>query len=153
MTDLANQQFSAADQAWVDGFLARTTLFLGPDPEIMTDHRMAPRTAEEEHRFSTGVGSWNNAFMAGCFLNLLRIGNGRFEEALDNLNAARRNGWTAAEALIDVSQRTWISEIREDHDEYDRSVGDGDAELRVERREVVAQQAGVHAGHRGADRA
>ena len=48
MTDLAQQEFSAEDQAWVDRFLAQTTLFLGPDPAIMTDHRMAPRTAEEE---------------------------------------------------------------------------------------------------------
>ncbi len=48
MTDLAKQAFSAEDQAWVDRFLAQTTLFLGPDPEIMTNHRMAPRTAEEE---------------------------------------------------------------------------------------------------------
>jgi len=48
MTDLARQRFSMEDQEWVDRFLAQTTLFLGPDPEIMTDHRMAPRTAEEE---------------------------------------------------------------------------------------------------------
>jgi len=50
MTDLARQRFSMEDQEWVDRFLAQTTLFLGPDPEIMTDHRMAPRTAEEERR-------------------------------------------------------------------------------------------------------
>ena len=48
MTDLAKREYSAEDQAWVDRFLARTTLFLGPDPEIMTNHRMAPRTAQEE---------------------------------------------------------------------------------------------------------
>src|SRR6266705_3850168 len=36
------------DQEWVDQFLAETTLFLGPDPEIMNNHRMAPRTADEE---------------------------------------------------------------------------------------------------------
>jgi acetone carboxylase, alpha subunit len=48
MTELAKQEFAAEDQAWVDQFLAQTTLFLEPDPEIMTDHRMAPRTPDEE---------------------------------------------------------------------------------------------------------
>ena len=48
MTELAKQEFAPGDQEWVDRFLAGTTLFLGPDPEIMTDHRMAPRTADEE---------------------------------------------------------------------------------------------------------
>jgi acetone carboxylase, alpha subunit len=33
-------------------FLAGTTLFLGPDPEIMNDHRMAPRTPDEERLLS-----------------------------------------------------------------------------------------------------
>jgi acetone carboxylase, alpha subunit len=52
MTELAKQEFAPGDQEWVDRFLAQTTLFLGPDPEIMTDHRMAPRTAEEERLLS-----------------------------------------------------------------------------------------------------
>jgi acetone carboxylase alpha subunit len=41
-----------SDQEWVDQFLSETTLFLGPDPEIMNDHRMAPRTAEEDRLLS-----------------------------------------------------------------------------------------------------
>ena len=52
MTELAKQEFAPGDQEWVDRFLAETTLFLGPDPEIMTDHRMAPRTADEERLLS-----------------------------------------------------------------------------------------------------
>jgi acetone carboxylase alpha subunit len=48
MTESAKQEFGAEDQEWVNQFLAQTTLFLGPDPEIMTDHRMAPRTPDEE---------------------------------------------------------------------------------------------------------
>jgi len=44
---MSEAQFTAEEQRWVDAFLAETTLFLGPDPEIMNDHRMAPRTAEE----------------------------------------------------------------------------------------------------------
>ena len=38
----------AADQALVAKFLKDTTLFLAPDPEIMNEHDLAPRTAEEE---------------------------------------------------------------------------------------------------------
>jgi len=45
---MSETQFTAEEQEWVDAFLAETTLFLGPDPEIMNDHRMAPRTAEED---------------------------------------------------------------------------------------------------------
>ena len=48
MIDTTTQTFTAEDQEWADRFMAGTTLFLGPDPEIMRDHRMAPRTALEE---------------------------------------------------------------------------------------------------------
>jgi acetone carboxylase, alpha subunit len=57
-------QFTPQEQEFIDAFLAETTLFLGPDPEIMNDHRMAPRTAEEERLLSGPVdandldGSW-----------------------------------------------------------------------------------------------
>src|SRR6202451_3235314 len=53
MTDQNLQEFT--DQEWADRFLAETTLFLGPDPEIMNDHRMAPRTAEEARLLSGPV--------------------------------------------------------------------------------------------------
>src|ERR1700685_1604734 len=53
MTDQNLQESS--DQEWVDRFLAETTLFLAPDPEIMNDHRMAPRTAEEDRLLSGPV--------------------------------------------------------------------------------------------------
>jgi acetone carboxylase, alpha subunit len=45
-------EFTSQEQQWVDAFLAETTLFLGPDPQIMNDHRMAPRTAEEDRLLS-----------------------------------------------------------------------------------------------------
>ncbi len=48
MTDTAKQTFESEDQEWANRFLAGTTLFLGPDPAIMRDHRMAPRTPLEE---------------------------------------------------------------------------------------------------------
>jgi hypothetical protein len=52
---MSDAQFTAEEQEWVDAFLAETTLFLGPDPEIMNDHRMAPRTAEEDRLLSGPV--------------------------------------------------------------------------------------------------
>jgi len=52
---MTEQQFSAEDQEWVDRFLTGTTLFLGPDSEIMRDHRMAPRTAEEDRLLSQPI--------------------------------------------------------------------------------------------------
>src|SRR6185437_11700028 len=52
---MSETQFTAEEQEWVDAFLAETTLFLGPDPEIMNDHRMAPRTAEEDRLLSGPV--------------------------------------------------------------------------------------------------
>ena len=39
--------YSAGEQAKVDQFLAGATLFLGPDPEIMRNHKSAPRTLLE----------------------------------------------------------------------------------------------------------
>ncbi|HEX7660361.1 MAG TPA: hydantoinase B/oxoprolinase family protein, partial [Pseudonocardiaceae bacterium] len=44
----AINDITAADRVRVDRFLAEATMFLGPDPEIMNDHKSAPRTAEEE---------------------------------------------------------------------------------------------------------
>lgn len=43
MADLTDQE-----QQWVDKFMDETTLFLGPDPDIMRNHQIAPRTAYEE---------------------------------------------------------------------------------------------------------
>ena len=55
MSEANAGQFTPEEQEWVDAFLAETTLFLGPDPEIMNDHRMAPRTAEEDRLLSGPV--------------------------------------------------------------------------------------------------
>jgi acetone carboxylase, alpha subunit len=52
MTEPATTGFSPDEQSRVDKFLAETTLFLGPDPDIMRDHKSAPRTAEEERLLS-----------------------------------------------------------------------------------------------------
>ena len=52
MTELATPGFTPDEQSRVDKFLAETTLFLGPDPVIMRDHKSAPRTAEEDRLLS-----------------------------------------------------------------------------------------------------
>ena len=43
------------EQEWVDKFMDETTLFLGPDPEIMRSHHIAPRTEIEEEFIARGV--------------------------------------------------------------------------------------------------
>ena len=44
----ANIELDVQDQKLIKKFLKDTTLFLGPDPEIMRDHRIMPRTETEE---------------------------------------------------------------------------------------------------------
>ena len=51
MTELQTG-YSAGEQAKVDEFLAGATLFLGPDPEIMQNHKSAPRTLLEDKLLS-----------------------------------------------------------------------------------------------------
>lgn len=46
---------SPLEQEWVDKFMDETTLFLGPDPEIMRSHHIAPRTEIEEEFIARGV--------------------------------------------------------------------------------------------------
>ena len=43
----AMNEISPEDAARVDRFLAEATMFLGPDPEIMRNHKSAPRTPAE----------------------------------------------------------------------------------------------------------
>lgn len=54
MTDLPEQQTPALtdltdqEKQWVDTFMDETTLFLGPDPDIMRHHQISARTEYEE---------------------------------------------------------------------------------------------------------
>ena len=43
------------EQAVLDRFLADNRLFLGPDPEIMRNHTLEPRTAEEDAVLKKGL--------------------------------------------------------------------------------------------------
>jgi acetone carboxylase alpha subunit len=47
-TNEINQSVSEQDQAVIDKFMKDNKLFYGPDPEIMTDHGLQPRTEEEQ---------------------------------------------------------------------------------------------------------
>ncbi|WP_336631170.1 MULTISPECIES: hydantoinase B/oxoprolinase family protein [unclassified Microbacterium] len=46
---------SPLEQEWVDKFMDDTTLFLGPDPEIMRSHHIAPRSEMEDDFIARGV--------------------------------------------------------------------------------------------------
>ncbi len=50
------QQLSAQEQQWVDKFMDETTLFLGPDPEIMRHHQIAARTEHENYCMTSDTG-------------------------------------------------------------------------------------------------
>ena len=49
------QALSPLEQEWVDKFMDETTLFLGPDPEIMRSHHIAPRSEMEDQFMARGV--------------------------------------------------------------------------------------------------
>jgi acetone carboxylase alpha subunit len=49
-----NDTTAGAEQALLDKFLADNRLFLGPDPQIMRNHGISPRSAAEEAALATG---------------------------------------------------------------------------------------------------
>src|ERR1700720_330741 len=53
--DAPSTQLTAQEQTWVDQFMDETTLFLGPDPAIMRDHSITPRTRLEEECIAKGI--------------------------------------------------------------------------------------------------
>jgi acetone carboxylase, alpha subunit len=50
-----NDSTAAEDQALREKFLADNTLFLGPDPDIMRNHRVLPRSAAENAALTSGL--------------------------------------------------------------------------------------------------
>ena len=46
---------NAEDRALLDKFIADNTLFLGPDPEIMRNHSILPRSKLENEVLERGV--------------------------------------------------------------------------------------------------
>lgn len=50
-----HDKISPEEQALLDQFLADNRMFLGPDPELMRDHRLAARTAQEDAIMQKGL--------------------------------------------------------------------------------------------------
>lgn len=50
-----NQELTTQEQEWVSQFMDETTLFLGPDPEIMRSHQITERSALEDACIAKGV--------------------------------------------------------------------------------------------------
>lgn len=67
-----NAGSSAGDQAEVERFLAENRLFLGPDPEIINNHRVEPRTPTEDAAMQSGVSD-----------HVLSLVRGRLQASLD----------------------------------------------------------------------
>ncbi len=53
--DNEQQELTAQEKAWVDQFMDETTLFLGPDPEIMRSHQISDRSVYEDACIAKGV--------------------------------------------------------------------------------------------------
>ncbi len=54
------QALTAQEQEWVSAFMDETTLFLGPDPDIMRHHQIHARTPFEEECIAAGVDPIEN---------------------------------------------------------------------------------------------
>ncbi|MEZ2122262.1 hydantoinase B/oxoprolinase family protein [Corynebacterium sp. CCM 9203] len=54
-TSVQGKNLTLQEQEWVDAFMDETTLFLGPDPEIMRSHSIAERTPYEEECIGKGI--------------------------------------------------------------------------------------------------
>lgn len=72
MNTAVSSDLSAEDQKIIDQFLIDNQLFYGPDPEIMEDHGLDPRTDDEQRILE----SWSDSHR----LNMIR---GRVQSALD----------------------------------------------------------------------
>ncbi|MCP5364194.1 MAG: hydantoinase B/oxoprolinase family protein [Hyphomicrobiales bacterium] len=64
-------QPTAQEMALIKKFLSDTTLFLGPDPEIMQKHDLMPRSSDEEEAIAKGidvhtVATIRDRIQAGC---------------------------------------------------------------------------------------
>ena len=53
MGNMETSGLAHCEQELIDQFLADNVLFLGPDPEIMHEHDISPRTAVEESAMQT----------------------------------------------------------------------------------------------------
>ena len=81
--------YTEKEKAVIDQFLADNVLFLGPDPEIMEAHDLAPRTAAEERALLTCT----DPAMHGLVRDRLQAGANESFEMLEQMGAAPGAKW------------------------------------------------------------
>lgn len=59
-TTAPDKVLTSQEQEWVDAFMDETTLFLGPDPDIMRNHQIHARTPYEEECIAAGIDPIEN---------------------------------------------------------------------------------------------
>jgi acetone carboxylase alpha subunit len=82
-------QPSVSDQDLERQFLGDMKLFYGPDPEIMRDHDIAPRSARENEVLSTA----QDHTLVGLVRNKLQAGLNECFETLEQMGAAPGAKW------------------------------------------------------------
>ncbi len=77
---MSDSNITGDDQALLDKFLKDNQLFYGPDPEIMRDHDIGPRSADEERLLSAPVDPHLINLVRGRILAALDEGNTMIEQ-------------------------------------------------------------------------
>jgi N-methylhydantoinase B/oxoprolinase/acetone carboxylase alpha subunit len=85
----ATLDYSETEKSVVDQFLADNVLFLGPDPEIMEEHDLAPRSPAEERALENCTDSAMHALVRGR----LQAGANESFEMLEQMGAAPGAKW------------------------------------------------------------
>lgn len=80
---------TARDMELINKFLNDTTLFLGPDPEIMQNHDLMPRSAEED----TAIGAVSDAHIIAKIRDRIQSGCDEGYEMVEQMGAAPGAKW------------------------------------------------------------
>lgn len=83
------KEISAEDAKLIKKFLADNTLFLGPDPEIMKDHDIVPRTEQEDQAINTV----NDSHLIARIRDRLQSGCDEGYEMVEQMGAAPGAKW------------------------------------------------------------
>ncbi len=83
------KDISAEDAKLIKKFLADNTLFLGPDPEIMKDHDIMPRTEQENQ----AIQKVNDSHLIARIRDRLQSGCDEGYEMVEQMGAAPGAKW------------------------------------------------------------
>ncbi|GAC1311034.1 MAG: hypothetical protein NVSMB16_07780 [Acidimicrobiales bacterium] len=83
-------------------------------------------TAVGTRLLSAEAGAAVEDYVAGLSLNMVRIGSGRLDEAIGQLDALRRDHWSPVEHDFHISQRMWIAEVQHDPADYGEAVAEAE---------------------------